>query len=70
MIKTHYDPEMDSFSVIFAGKEARFQSAEVAPGVILDYDANGQVIGIQVVEVSERMAAQALPAGKAASDET
>ena len=57
MIKTHYDPEADTFAVTFADKRAYVQSEEVAPGVMLDFDANGQVIGVQVLEVRNRMAA-------------
>ena len=57
MIRTHYDPEADAFAVHFAPKEAYVESQEVAPGLILDFDATGQVIGIEVLDVSRRMAA-------------
>ena len=57
MIKTHYDPEADAFAVTFADKRAYVQSEEVAPGIILDFDANGQVIGVEVLDVRKRMAA-------------
>lgn len=56
MMRTSYDPEADAFAVWFAGKDAYVDSREVAPGVILDFDANGQVIGIEVLSVRERMA--------------
>lgn len=55
MMRMHYDPEADAFSVHFAPKEAYVDSEEVAPGVILDYDADGQVIGVEVLDVSARM---------------
>lgn len=59
MMKMHYDPEADAFSVQFAGKEAYAGSEEVAPGVILDFDADGQVIGVEILDVRARMAVRA-----------
>jgi uncharacterized protein YuzE len=56
MIRTSYDAEADAFSVRFAPKGAYVESQEVAPGVILDFDSNGQVIGIEVLDVTRRMA--------------
>jgi uncharacterized protein YuzE len=57
MMKMHYDPEADAFAVHFAPKGAYVGSEEVAPGVTLDFDADGQVIGIEVLGVRKRMAA-------------
>ena len=54
MISTSYDPEADAFSARFGPKGAYAESQEVAPGVILDFDAKGQVIGIEVLNVSRR----------------
>ena len=31
------------------------ESEEVQPGVILDFDARGQVIGIELLQISERV---------------
>ena len=36
------------------------ESEEVQPGVILDYDANNQVVGIELLHVSERASADEL----------
>jgi uncharacterized protein YuzE len=57
MMKVHYDPEADAFAVHFASKGAYVESEEVAPGVTLDFDADGLVIGIEVLGVRKRMAA-------------
>ena len=51
------DPEADAFAVRFAPKGAYIESEEVAPGVTLDFDADGQVIGIEVLGVRKRMTA-------------
>jgi uncharacterized protein YuzE len=55
MIGTGYDPEADVTSVWFAppGMTAA-ETEEVAPGVNLDFDADGQVIGIEVLGVRRR----------------
>lgn len=58
MMRMHYDPEADAFAVHFAPQGATVESEEVAPGVILDFDAAGQVVGIEVLDVRRRMAAR------------
>jgi uncharacterized protein YuzE len=56
MIQTSYDPEADAISVWFAPPSATAAGTrEVAPGVMLDFDGNGQVIGIDVLGVRRRM---------------
>jgi uncharacterized protein YuzE len=59
MISTSYDPEADVFAVRFAPKGTPVAEArEVAAGVMLDLDADGQVIGIEVPVVRRRGAAR------------
>lgn len=36
------------------------ESEEVRPGVILDFDAHGQMVGIQILRLSERVDPQGL----------
>ena len=49
-----YDPEADAIAVRFAPEGARYvESEEVAPGLVLDYDGNGRVIGVQLLYVSD-----------------
>jgi uncharacterized protein YuzE len=54
MIKTNYDPESDALTVRFGPEGAYVESDEVAPGVILDFDAQGNVIGVEVLDVRMR----------------
>jgi uncharacterized protein YuzE len=56
MIKTSYDPETDALAVHFGPDGACVESDEVAPGIMLDYDAQGNVIGIEVLDVRMRAA--------------
>ena len=57
MIKTSYDPETDTLMVWFAPEgAARAARQAVAPGITLDFDADGRAISIEVREVNHRMA--------------
>jgi uncharacterized protein YuzE len=56
MIQTTYDPEADALSVWFAAPGVvAAATEEAAPGIMLDFDADGQVIGIEVLGVRQRM---------------
>jgi uncharacterized protein YuzE len=56
MIKTSYDPEADAFAARFAPYGAvTAETREVAPGVMLDFDSEGSVIGIEVLSLRLRM---------------
>ena len=53
-----YDEEADAISVRFAPDGASYVgSEEVAPGVVLDYDAQGRVIGVELLYVSDLLSA-------------
>ena len=52
-----YDPEVGAISVRFAPEGARYvESEEVAPGVVLDYDTDGRVIGVELLYVRDLLA--------------
>jgi len=56
MIRTSYDPEADAMFVWFGLEDTKSAASQrVAPGVMLDFDSDGRVIGIEVLDVSERM---------------
>ncbi|MEP9376801.1 DUF2283 domain-containing protein [Aquabacter sp. CN5-332] len=50
-----YDPEADAV-YIYVGKGEIAQSAETASDVVLDYDSQGRIIGIEVLNASSRLA--------------
>lgn len=53
-MKAYYDPEADVLAIKWG--EAKYaESNEVAPGVILDYDRDGNVIGIEVLDASKQI---------------
>jgi uncharacterized protein YuzE len=50
-----YDAEADALYVGFS--EARIiESEEVRPGIVFDYDAEGRVVGIEILDASEHLA--------------
>ena len=60
MMRTTYDPEADALFVWFGPEgTGSANTEEVAPGIMLDFDIEGRVIGIEVLDVSERMARKA-----------
>ncbi len=54
-MKAVYDPKTDTLTIeLKAGPVA--ESDEDKPGVILDYDAEGNLVGIEVLDASKRVA--------------
>jgi uncharacterized protein YuzE len=52
-MKIEYDQQADAMYIrLRAGKVS--ESEEVRPGVVLDFDAQGQVLGIEMLDVSQR----------------
>ena len=52
-MKIEYDQQADAMYIrLKAGAVA--ESEEVRPGVVLDFDAEGKVLGIEMLDVSER----------------
>ena len=53
-MKADYDREVDVLTVIF-NDAAVEESDEVRPGIVLDYDANGNVVGLEILDASHRV---------------
>ena len=53
-MKVRYDPEVDVLSIILSEASVE-ESDESKPGVILDYDSGGNVIGIEILDASKRI---------------
>lgn len=56
-----YDPEADAAHITLSAA-GYHESEEVAPGVILDFDADGRIIGIEVLRARTQLAADTLDA--------
>jgi uncharacterized protein YuzE len=61
-MKIEFDQAADALYVQLAEGEIE-KSEEIKPGMILDYDANGSVLGVELLYVSKRAE---LPIKKAA----
>ena len=53
-MKMHYYQKSDALYLRLDDSQI-IESAQVQPGFILDYDANNQVIGVEILRVKERV---------------
>lgn len=53
-MKAIYDPETDTLSIVLSN-EAIVESDEIREGLILDYDKDGKVVSIEVLDASEHL---------------
>lgn len=53
-MKITYDPEVDVMRIIFSNAPIE-ESDEEKPGVILDFDRDGNVVGMEILDASRRM---------------
>ena len=53
-MKVTYDPEVDVLRIIFSSSPVE-ESDQEKPGIILDYDKDGNIIGLEILNASKRM---------------
>jgi len=53
-MKILYDPEVDVLSIVFNDLPVE-ESDEEKPGLILDYDKNGNIVGVEILNASKRV---------------
>jgi uncharacterized protein YuzE len=53
-VKITYDPESDTLTVLLKDSPVA-ESDEDRPGVILDFDAAGDVVGFEILDASRRV---------------
>jgi uncharacterized protein YuzE len=61
--KLKYDRVADAFYVRFA-TDVIVESEEVRPGVIFDFDADGHIVAIEILDAKEKLAEPALSAAE------
>jgi uncharacterized protein YuzE len=55
MTSTRYDAQADA-AYFRLGESTVFESEEVAPDVILDFDREGRLVGLEVLQAQTRLA--------------
>jgi uncharacterized protein YuzE len=53
-MKVLFDPETDTLSVLVMNGVVA-ESDEPRPGIILDYDANGSLLSVEILDASKHM---------------
>ena len=66
-MKIEYFPKTDSMYIDFSEKKSS-RSQEVSPGVVLDYDSDGNLTGIDIDNASKKLDLQELILSKIPSD--
>jgi uncharacterized protein YuzE len=54
-MKGTYDAGTDTLSIILRADTAVAESDEDKPGVILDYDADGNLVSLEILDASKRV---------------
>jgi uncharacterized protein YuzE len=52
-MKVTYDPEVDVLRILLSNAPIE-ESDEDKPGVVLDYDKDGNIVGLEILEASKR----------------
>ena len=53
-MKVVYDQEVDVLRIVFTAVPV-MESDEDKPGVILDYDSEGNIVGLELLDASKRL---------------
>jgi uncharacterized protein YuzE len=53
-MKVTYDPKVDIMRILFSNVPIE-ESDEDKPGVIIDYDKDGNIVGLEILDASKRI---------------
>jgi uncharacterized protein YuzE len=53
-MKVTYDPEVDVLRIVLSSAAIE-ESDEDKPGLILDYDKDGNIVGLEILDASKRI---------------
>lgn len=52
-MKLEFDPQADAAYLEISGAEIE-STREIEPGILADYDAEGHIVGIEILSISKR----------------
>lgn len=58
-MKTQYDPEANALYVKFSDDKIE-RTEELRPGIILDFDSRGHIVGIEMLDAKQKLSESAL----------
>ena len=58
-MKTKYDPEANALYVKFSNDKIE-RTEELRPGIILDFDSRGYIVGIEMLDAKQKLSESAL----------
>ena len=53
-MKVTYDPEVDILRIVLSKAQIE-ESDEDKPGIIIDYDGQGNIVGLEILDASKRI---------------
>ncbi len=53
-MKVLYDPDKDILQITFIEMTVE-ETAQIAPGLVLDYDVDGNIIGVEIAKASTKV---------------
>ena len=53
-MRIHYDKEVDALHILLDDSKV-VESDELRPGIVLDFNAENQVVGIEVLDFKQRL---------------
>jgi YD repeat-containing protein len=58
-MKIRYDPEVETLSIIF--RDATVTTHDLAEGIAGEYDAQGKLVGIEILDAAQRLGDTSTP---------
>ena len=58
-MKANYDEQSDAMTIVFSNAKV-VESEELRPGFVVDFDAEGRIVAIELLDAREQLAPNAI----------